>query len=134
MLSNVHSWYPHMYAAPSAPPQNLDGFAIDHTSISLSWNPPPVHLQNGIITEYRINITERETGLVFQYTTTSTSIVIPSLHPDYIYDCIVAAFTVDLGPYSASFGVRVLVAGEIVHIKLLIHGLSMSRQASKLTS
>ena len=114
-----------MCSAPSAPPLNLDGFAVDHTSISLSWNPPPFILRNGIITEYQINITERETGLVFQYSTMDTSIVITSLHPDYIYDCIVAAFTVALGPFSASFGVRVLVAGEIgqvyiVHIKLLM--------------
>ena len=103
----------HTSTAPSAPPQNVDGFAVDHTSISLSWRPPPVHLQNGNITRYEINITERETGLVFQYTTTNTFIVISSLHPDYIYDCIVAAFTVALGPYSVSFSVRVLVAGEI---------------------
>ena len=107
-------------AAPSAPPQNLSGFAVDHTSISLSWSPPPVHLQNGNITHYEINITERETGLVFQYTTTNTSIVISSLHPDYIYDCIVAAFTVALGPYSVSMSVRVLMAGEIGQVLCLI--------------
>ena len=107
-------------AAPSASPQNLSGFAVDHTSISLSWSPPPVHLQNGNITHYEINITERETGLVFQYTTTNTSIVISSLHPDYIYDCIVAAFTVALGPYSVSMSVRVLMAGEIGQVLCLI--------------
>ena len=99
--------------APSAPPQNLSGFAVDHTTISLRWNPPPVHLQNGNITHYEINITEQETGLVFGYSTTDTSIDISSLHPDYTYDCVVAAFTVALGPYSASISVRVLEAGKI---------------------
>ena len=70
------------------------------TSIRLSWSPPPVNSRNGIITEYRINITEAITGTVITLTSTATSITALGLHPYYTYECIVSAFTVGIGPYS----------------------------------
>lgn len=99
-------------AAPSAPPQNIDGFALNHTAIELTWGPPPLYQQNGFITSYFINVTERETGLVFMYSTTTLQIVLDSLHPDYVYECRVAAITVAQGPYTSTFAVRVLVSCE----------------------
>ena len=62
--------------------------------------------------QYVVNITERETGLMFQRITTQTSITLSSLHPDYIYECRVSAVTIGEGPFSAVFAIRVLVAGK----------------------
>ena len=60
-------------------------------------------------------MTERETGITFEVNTTATSIVLTSLHPDYVYECRVAAFTVVPGPFSTVFAVQLLVAGKAVN-------------------
>lgn len=101
--------------APTAPPEGLNGYALDHTSIYFEWDPPPLGNQNGFIVEYVVNITERETGIQFQRLTNETAITVLSLHPDYIYACKVSAVTVAGGPFSTEFAIRVLVAGIIRH-------------------
>ena len=67
----------------------------------LSWYPPPAEDQNGIMREYRIEITEVDTGRILDVVSYSTSIDLSSLHPHYRYEWIVAAFTIDTGPYTA---------------------------------
>ena len=74
--------------------------ANSSTSIWLSWTPPPPATRNGIITEYRINVTELDTGRVMLLTTFATSFVVQALHPYYNYECTVSAHTVATGPYS----------------------------------
>lgn len=101
-----------MSTAPSVAPTNVRGFAPDHSSISLEWDAPPTLLLNGILTAYIINVTERETGYTFERNTTTTSIILDSLHPHYIYECRVAAYTIDQGPFSTVFAVQVLMAGK----------------------
>ena len=103
---------PYLYVAPTAPPEGLNGYPIDHTSIYFEWDPPPLSDQNGFIKEYVVNITERETGLTFQRFTDQTSITVLSLHPDYVYECKVSAVTVARGPFSTDFAIRVLIAGK----------------------
>ena len=88
--------------------------AIDHSSISLEWDALPTLLLNGILTAYVVNVTERETGTTFEVNATTTSIVLDSLHPDYVYECRVAAFTIAPGPFSTVFAVQVLMAGKAV--------------------
>ena len=61
--------------------------------------------QNGIIREYRINVTEVETGRVLVFNSTSTTLTLSSLHPYYTYQCIVSAYTVAVGPYTDIFTV-----------------------------
>ena len=100
------------YTAPTVAPANLRGFAPDHSSISLEWDAPPTLLLNGILTAYVIRVTERETGNMFEYNTTSTSIVLNDLHPHYVYECRVGAYTVEQGPFSTVFAVQVLMAGN----------------------
>lgn len=100
-------------AAPSAPPQNIDGYAVDHTTIRLMWEPPPLYLRNGLVTQYTINVTERETGLTFQHTTPSLEILISDLHPDYVYECRVAAVTIAEGPFTEVFAIRALVSCKL---------------------
>ena len=100
-------------SAPSAPPQNIDGFALNDMSIQLTWDPPPLYQQNGVITSYFLNITERDTGLIFTRSTTDLQIILTELHPYYIYECHVAAVTVAQGPYTPIFAVRVLVSCKL---------------------
>ena len=100
--------------APSAAPTSIRGFAIDHSSISLEWDVPPTLQLHGILAAYVVNVTERETGITFEVNTTTTSIVLDSLHPDYVYECRVAAVTIAPGPFSTIFAVQVLMAGKIL--------------------
>ena len=86
--------------APSSAPQNVTATALSPNSISLDWSPPPTHSQNGVIREYRVNVTEIETGTEFNLTTTATSITVPFLHPYYTYKCAISAYTVATGPYA----------------------------------
>ncbi len=74
--------------------------ATGPSSIRISWSPPPVADQNGLIRRYRINVTEVDTGSVFVRTSGSTYVVLFELHPFYTYECIIGAVTVAEGPYS----------------------------------
>ena len=79
--------------------------AIDSTTLMISWMPPPLEHQNGIIREYQVNITERETGIAHHLTTAATTLTVSSLHPFYTYDCTLAAFTIAEGPYSVEVNI-----------------------------
>lgn len=45
---------------PSGPPQEVKCYSPSSTNILVSWRPPPVELQNGIITQYTIQYTATE--------------------------------------------------------------------------
>ncbi len=92
--------------APSSPPQNVSGSPVSSTSVRLSWDAPPLASRNGIITEYRVNVTEVDTGRVSILTSFTTSFVAQSLHPYYTYLFTVSAHTVATGPYSTSVMIR----------------------------
>ena len=77
----------------------------------MSWSPPS--LLNGFIQEYRVNVTEVETGIVFIVMPTTTSVTVLALHPYYNYTCYVSAYTVEVGPY-AVVDVTTLEDGEIL--------------------
>ena len=86
--------------APSSFPQNVSIMLLSPTSLFISWSPPPLDTQNGIITEYRVNITELETGNEISFISFTTSISVQFLHPYYTYFCIVSAVTIAEGPPS----------------------------------
>ena len=92
-------------AAPTGPPQNLIGTTPTSTTLSLSWIPPPVEEQNGVIRSYRITVINEETGSSLMYSTIGTSYLLSDLHPYHRYNCSVAAYTVETGP-SSSITVR----------------------------
>ena len=93
------------FIAPTLAPQDVVATATDSRTLLMSWVLPPFEHQNGIIREYRVNITERETGRTYYLTTAATSLTAPSLHPFYTYDCKVAAFTIAQGPYSEKLSI-----------------------------
>ena len=70
-------------------------------SISLTWDAPPYESQNGIISQYVIHILEIDTSTATLYYSNATDTTVFGLHPYYIYECSVAAETVDIGPYTA---------------------------------
>ena len=60
-----------------------------------------------------MNITEHETGMAFQRSTTTTEIVVDGLHPFYLYNCSVGAVTVEEGPHTAIIAVLTGEAGKV---------------------
>ena len=91
--------------APTLAPRDVLLTAVDSTTLSASWMPPPLEHQNGIIREYRFNITERETGMAYYQVAAAPFLTLSSLHPFYTYICTVAAFTIARGPYSVEVNI-----------------------------
>ena len=100
--------------APASHPSNSTGYALNSTHIYLTWDPPPPEDVNGVIREYRINITEIETGDLRQFTTPPNvrELVVGPLHPYYSYRSTIVAFTIEVGPYSTAITVRTEEDGE----------------------
>uniref|UniRef100_A0A4W6EA77 Receptor-type tyrosine-protein phosphatase S n=1 Tax=Lates calcarifer TaxID=8187 RepID=A0A4W6EA77_LATCA len=87
---------------PSGPPQEVKCHSPSSTSILVSWRPPPVELQNGIITQYTIQYaaTEGEDTTTHQismsYNLSPASLqemVITELQAETTYSVTVAAYT-----------------------------------------
>ena len=75
---------------------------INSTSISVYWGPPPFDDQNGVITGYRVIITNlNRTNISMSISVTNTSYTAIGLEKFVVYDIQVAAMTaVGLGPFS----------------------------------
>ncbi len=79
-------------AAPSGSPSSLTSSSVN-TTITFTWLPLPLEQQNGIILQYLVTIYAIPTNETEQLETRETSIVIPNLHPFYLYELQVAAET-----------------------------------------
>ncbi|XP_035873827.1 roundabout homolog 2 isoform X11 [Phyllostomus discolor] len=91
--------------APSAPPQSVTVLTVgshNSTSISVSWDPPPLDHQNGIIQEYKIWCLGNETRFHINKSVDAAirSVIIGGLFPGVQYRVEVAAST------SAGVGVK----------------------------
>lgn len=96
--------YIHTCTVPENPPLNPTGAAINSRTIQFSWGVP-LGRHNGIIREYRVNVTEVQTRRTFRQTVTTTSVVLTSLQPSYTYQLSVSAYTIGDGPYSPATSV-----------------------------
>ncbi|XP_072547689.1 roundabout homolog 2 isoform X2 [Salminus brasiliensis] len=90
---------------PSAPPQQVTVLTVGNqnsTSISISWDPPPVDHQNGIIQEYKIWCLGNESRFHVNKTVDAAirSVVVGGLQAGVLYRVEVAAST------SAGVGVK----------------------------
>lgn len=82
---------------------------------TITWDPPPVHLHNGIIREYLVEIMkdgESDSDILKSGT---TSILLANLRPDSTYYVRVAGHTVGAGPYSTSVLFHTLEDGTYVY-------------------
>lgn len=110
MNSSIHvvcAFFLHhiLISASSGPPQNVTGTAVSTTLISLQWSLPAAIDVNGIITKYAVNVEEVYTGQTYDLFTENMHINIGPLHPYYIYECSVAAYTIANGVFSSPFNV-----------------------------
>ena len=93
-----------LYLVPSGSPRNFIATAASSRSASISWNPPHLDEQNGVIVNYLINVTVVGSGQTFQLSSTTTSLTVSTLLPYRTYLCIIAAVTsAGVGPYSVQF-------------------------------
>ena len=124
-----------IYVVPTMAPQNISIFEISYESFMLSWDPPMIGEQNGILIRYYVIIIETQ----IHYTDDGAEIagmqtylnmtfnvsegysqLIDMLHPDYNYTVRIAAATgPGIGPFSDATTVRTDMDGEYeVEIKL----------------
>ena len=101
-----------LFLAPDSAPLHASGVALGSTSIHITWDPPAIEDHNGVIREYRVNITHIPTQFFVQQTTNQTQIIIENLSPYHIYHCYIVAITVDEGPYTNAITVLTNEAGE----------------------
>ena len=126
---SLHPYTQHAHIVPTSAPQTPTAVVRDSRTIFCSWTPPPADDQNGFIVEYRINVTEVITGLVFTYTSTTTSLEITGLHPDYVYQWTVTAVTIGPGPFTTSATIRTPESSELdsTHMYTHTHSHSLTR-------
>lgn len=89
----------------------------------MDWDQPPEEKLNGILRQYKINITEDITGKRLQFITGPypTEITVGPLHPDYTYHCTVVAYTVGEGPHTSILPIRTKEDGESGIVITLTH-------------
>ena len=123
------------YLVPADEPQNVTIFEISSRSFMLSWDPPPIGEQNGILIRYHVIVIETQihymddgteiTGMQ-RYLNRTYNVsegrmqLIDNLHPDYNYTVRIAAATEPgIGPFSDAITNRTDMDGEFVVISQL---------------
>ena len=53
-LHIIHLILRDFFSVPSGPPEKLHCVALTSTTIQVSWHPPEQHLQNGVISGYKV--------------------------------------------------------------------------------
>ena len=98
--------------APTESPRMVTIVILSSTSLMASWQAPSLTQQNGIIRQYTIVILDIASGEETTLISFGTSANVTGLKPFTSYSCKVAAFTVSLGPYSASVNVTTQQDGK----------------------
>ena len=81
----------------------------------MSWRPPTVGKQNGIIINYTIILVEllTNTTLTYEQGGNISDLIVDELHPYYEYKCsMVAATQVGNGPFTGYITIRTLGDGK----------------------
>ena len=101
-------------SVPTGPPENFTVQVLSSRAVLVSWRPPTVGKQNGIIITYTIILVEllTNTTLTYEQGGNISELTVDELHPYYEYKCsIVAATQVGNGPFTGSVTVRTLGDG-----------------------
>ena len=120
------------YVVPSMEPQNVSIFAVESQSFMLSWDPPLIRDQNGILICYHVIVIEtqihytddgEEIKELEMYLNRTYNIsegltqLIDMLHPDYNYTVSIAAATEPgIGPFSDPITERTDMDGECIKL------------------
>ena len=103
---------------PSGPVINPTIEVTSSTSLILRWEPPELEDQNGVIIGYVVNVTAVETGMIFQLSSSDSSLMATGLRPFTTYICRIAARTaVGVGPYSIAVTAVTLQDGELFKLE-----------------
>ena len=102
----------------------LQGRAVNATALQLSWQPPPVDEQNGVIRLYTVVLRESQTGQTIVYNTTMTQLTVGSLMPCMSYNWSVTPYTVGYGPVPRGYysvNTQLIINGKFVmHVESFI--------------
>jgi hypothetical protein len=85
---------------------------VTSRSVRVTWEPPLLEQQNGIIQHYLVMVMVQQTRASMSLNSSSTSLTIPDLHPAYIYSIEIAAVTNSVGPYSTVISITTPDDGE----------------------
>lgn len=87
---------------------------VDSTSIHIEWSHPPEDTHYGFIREYRLNVTELETGERWRVVVDSeaTEATLVSLHPYYTYHVTIVPVTIEEGDNYTEITIRTAEDGE----------------------
>ena len=87
--------------APSSPPSIT--YSTTSNSITLRWGPPPEGHRNGRITQYRVQVLDIGSTILYDRNYSAHHqlgfTTAPNLTPYTIYTCRLTAFTVSEGPF-----------------------------------
>ena len=112
------------YAVPTASPDSIQSMIVNSTAVIITWLPPVLDDQNGIITAYIINLSLEDNDTVpLQYTTSSLSVMLVELYPFSTYVVFVAAETgVGRGPFSSGLRISTPEDGKQMMILITVLG------------
>ena len=105
MWSNVHFM---LSPVPSESPRILQSVIVNSSTVRVTWLPPPLEYQNGIITAYVVNVSLEGSHTEYQLSITSSlNLTLGRLHPFSTYIVVVAAETdIGRGPFSSPFKIH----------------------------
>ena len=86
--------------APSSPPSIT--YSTTSNSVTLRWGPPPEGDRNGRITQYRVQVLDSSSTILYDRNYSANhqlGFTAPNLTPYTIYTCRLTAFTVSEGPF-----------------------------------
>ena len=93
---------PTSYLGPSAPPEDIQFFVTGSTTATVTWSPPPVDDQNGVVVYYSLTIEDLQFNARIEViNSTNSTYYLTGLNEFNEYRCRIAAATIKgLGPYS----------------------------------
>ena len=104
-------------------PRNLAAITNSSSAVHLTWQPPILEQQNGIIIRYVVNVTTLESAEQFQLVSVLNQLTVHSLHPHWTYIFIISGETsVGAGPPSLAVTATTLEDGNAVIITIPIFG------------
>jgi hypothetical protein len=104
-----------MFSVPSGAPVSFTVIPRNATVLQTTWSPPLLEQQNGLIIGYMLELIETVSGRTRTNQTNGTTFQWDSLHPNYVYQCRVAARTeAGKGPYTDYATVEMPEAGMLM--------------------